>query len=184
MDRNDLILATALTVAVAGIGMIAIGTSPYSASLAAWVQAIGVFAAVFLSGLMASWHADKQERARQGRQLASTLAVITKALEAAKTLESGILLTGEGQIKRDPAQTLSVVHEALTPMRIHELPDFELVSMAINIKANIGGMILQILQIDMSRLSLQIPQHIRSKVEHLRRDCEAFVELAETGKWK
>lgn len=183
MNRNDQILASAVVVGVAAIVLIAIGTSSQSTNLAAWVQAIGVFAAVVLSGLMASSHAEKQERARQARQLASTLAVIKKALEAATILDSGIIITAQGQMKRDPAAMLSVVHQALTPLRIHELPDFELVSMAIDIKATIERMVMQVMAIDMSTLKLKIPHALQTQIERLKRDCQAFVELAEAGKF-
>lgn len=182
MDRNDQILAVSFVVAISAVVLGAIATSAQSNNLAAWVQAIGVFAAVFLSGIVAASHAERQERARQARQLASTLAVINKALQAGEILQSRVLITGEGKIKRNPTQMLFIVMDSLTPLRIHELPDFELVSLAIDIKAGISGMFNDLHAIDLSTLTLQIPQNVQSKIDVLVRDCRAFIQQANSLK--
>lgn len=159
----------------------------FGQTAAAWVQAVGVFVAVWLTGRMTREHADQLERARVERQLGSTKAVVAKALQSLNDLNSGVLLKIHGedvQVARDPPQTLLAAYEALTPMRIHELPDYVLVTLAMDIKAGLAVLYDHLEGEKFDSLRLSLPQHVQTKIKRSLTDCEDFIKYADSGKWR
>jgi len=126
MERGDKILLGALGCASAAISVSTLfhGFQDFwrhflGATSAAWVQAIGVFVAVYWAGRLSRKQAGDTERARIKRQVASTSAVIAKSLWAADNVESGLQLPAAGLLARNPISVLVICDEALTPMRIN-----------------------------------------------------------------
>jgi len=108
-------------------------------ALAAWVEAIGVFAAVYLSGAISRGHAARIQRAERRRLVASTCAVIWRAREAAKQLYA-LKEPIAGFRGEDPRYSIEVASEALTPKSILELPDKSLVSMTLMVSASLAAL--------------------------------------------
>lgn len=158
----------------------------FGATMAAWVQAIGVFAAVFMSGWLASHEIAKQERRRQEAMVMGVVAVVEKAAAAVNDLGAAIILRREGLSARQPLAVLDAVRQALTPKRIHELPDYTLVSKAVDIVADIIELWSWI-----STNALVMDPGFRGSADALtpivnrtKEDCIDFVVYARSNAWK
>jgi hypothetical protein len=154
----------------------------FGQAAAAWVQAVGVFVAVYLTGQMTRRHAEAQERARVHRQLRSTTAVIAQGLKAIDNVPSGLQLRAAGMLARDPHITLATVHEALTPMRIHELPDAALVTLCLDIKSDMYAIMRWLasgakIETDAAG-RIRLPVDVLDKLDKAKRECELFIRFA------
>lgn len=152
-----------------------------SQDLAAWVQALGVFAAVFLSGWIANNQARKQEIERVRRNTSSVSSVVGRGLTALNNISNARDHQSTGTKERDPVLMLKTISEALTPKRIIELPDMELIGLALDIKAGIDEIVKKLEETSpltpAKRISLEnLSQDIMEKINRTTSDCTTFVK--------
>lgn len=150
------------------------------AAVAAIVQAIGVFIAVRMSGTISRDQFRDQEAEKIRRNIVSMDAVIGRALQAIDTVKDSLTLEAAGMEVPDVVPMLTTIVEALTPMRIHELPDPVLVRLAIEIKSSIIELVEWIqdnsVALEMKRqIKMQVPLKVVAKVERAKNVCTYFI---------
>jgi len=168
-----------------------IGWADLHQGLAAWVQAGGVFAAVIWSGQLARDLAKSQDDARREQLVASTQAVVAKALSAINDVEAALILKADGAVVRDPVEVLDVVSQALTPKRIHELPDHTMVDLAVDIRVDLAELWIWLKKAGPlfepggeALRPARMPVRMVALIARGKSDCETFVKYAASGKWR
>lgn len=157
--------------------------------LAAWVQAGGVFLAVVWSGQLARDLAASQEETRRKDLVASVRAVLGKVATEVNDVDSALLLKWQGTPGVSPLYRLSTVQNALTPKRIHELPDPILVELALDTASNLAQLVAWLMRNEES-FSIEslrppaVPPHITGLIETVKKDCGDFYVVAQKASWR
>ncbi len=106
--------------------------------LAAWLQAFFVVIAVYMSGVVASKQAKRQEEAQTRSRLRSVTAIIECAVDHLSIIDIRLQQHASLLVAPSPLEKIRAIEVSLTPLRIHELPDPELIVLAIQLKAELG----------------------------------------------
>jgi len=111
---------------------------------AAWIQAAGVFIAVLLASLFSRQDARRSERRTKDQQLQSMASLVNMALGAAYDIDRAITRQSLERGERDPLEVLIAVHDAMTPMRLHSLPNAHMLETMVALKADITTLVTKL----------------------------------------
>lgn len=183
MDRNDQILLGALAIGVTGVVMCAFNGLTNGQTIAAWVQAFGVFAAVYLSAHVASSHAERRERARTRQQVQSVSAAVSGVMQGVGFMLIAIDDTDQDLYRKGKAMMFEAI-DLLTPARIHELPDSGLTFLALTVRSCVAEMeshltVLQIQPVSLVMQDARLDQMLRGT----KSACDMFLRDVQKGWW-
>lgn len=154
--------------------------------VAAWVQAIGVFAAVVLAGELARRQVAQQERSLREERVNSARAVIGKAVQALNDIKYFLYEESENAKVANPIIQITNVLDAITAKRIHELPEFVMVDTALDVRTGLADILrwtngnLPLLG-EIPQKPWKMPEGLESRVRRTLADCADFERYS--SKW-
>lgn len=180
LDSHTAILAGAVMVAV--IASLAVFWTPLAdwadrhTGVASWFQAAGVFAAVYLSGLVSRREAEKRDRKAGIDFVRSVQAAVQKASQAIFILDG---ITHFGQALGGPAVLqLEAVLETLTPKRVLELPTYYMVDTAIDVIAGLKELLCFLEKMPEFSAKDVFSEELQDLIDRVGPVCREFDEFA------
>ena len=194
MDRNDQIFVAALIALMLTIVLSVVVVSTEGATTAAWVQAIGVIAALGVTIYVALWqHRRTIERDQRladdtvDARIRDATGLVFKALTAVNTLPSWALLAREYKLKvRDtmPEQLRGLLY-LIDKLDFLGLPDFTMTSLLADLRAKLArivGLMGERTEI-LSGLDALVRAGRLASIGEIaiaaREDCEDFIRVAQ-----